>query len=177
LKPTKRQVLCAFRFLISWQQHNYPSHQSWLEPRTDQSAKTRTRKALIFIFLGPLAVIFFWKDPMVVVHSLLVLANVAIVYGGGQLAGADYANLNSPDTIKRLNIGKITRTVGQSVFLGCNFGLFFVIVATIIGERRAGRRIHPTLWLLLAAWFPLITRGIFGVLQSAVFSVSLRLLL
>jgi hypothetical protein len=34
--------------------------------------------------------------------------------------------------------------------------------------------VHPTLWLLFIAWFPLIVRGIFGILQAAVFSVRLR---
>ncbi|KAF8991553.1 hypothetical protein BDQ17DRAFT_1370681 [Cyathus striatus] len=96
---------------------------------------------------------------MVIMHSLLILANTAIVVGGSYLAGADYTNPNSPDTRMRLNVAKITRTAGQSVFLFCNVGLLVAILITIGGERK-----RP--------WFPLIARGIFGVLQSAVWSLS-----
>ncbi|TFK34402.1 hypothetical protein BDQ12DRAFT_636532 [Crucibulum laeve] len=171
-------VLCAFRFLISWHQHNLPSHESWLEPRMkDTSAKARWRKALTLLVLGPLAVFFYLREPMTIVHCLLILANVAIIFGGSYLAGADFTDVNSQDTRNRLNIAKITRTAGQSVFLACNFMLLVVILVTIRNERRRNRnrkssKTHSTLILLLVAWFPLIVRGIFGVLQSAVWSLS-----
>ncbi|KAJ7822955.1 hypothetical protein B0H13DRAFT_2376365 [Mycena leptocephala] len=178
-------VLCAFRFLVSWQQHNLASGTSWLEPRetSDPNAPkpNKSRKLLVFIFLGPFALLIYRNNPMVAIHSILVIANVAIIIGGSYLAGADYNNLTSPDTQKRLQVSKVTRTAGQGVFLACNALLLFAILQTIHtnlrhGDRsqrtRVGPRIHPTLILILLAWFPLMVRGTFGILQSAIFQLS-----
>ncbi|KAJ7336951.1 hypothetical protein DFH08DRAFT_1082955 [Mycena albidolilacea] len=180
-------VLCAFRFLVSWQQHNLVSGTSWLEPReTPASAgpkSNRSRKLLVFIFLGPFALLVYRNNPMVAIHSILVLANVAIIVGGSYLAGADdYTDLASHDTQERLLVSKITRTAGQGVFLACNAILLFAILQTILtglrhGDRRSqkrrmGPRVHPTLILILLAWFPLTVRGTFSILQSAIFQLS-----
>jgi hypothetical protein len=125
------------------------------------------------------------NNPMVAIHSILVIANVAIIIGGSYLAGADYNNLTSPDTQKRLQVSKVTRTAGQGVFLACNALLLFAILQTIRtnlrhGDRsqgnRVGPRLHPTLILILLAWFPLMVRGTFGILQSAIFQVRRYLL-
>ncbi|KAJ7433735.1 hypothetical protein FB451DRAFT_1572369 [Mycena latifolia] len=170
-------VLCAFRFVISWHQHNLASGESWLEPR-DAPNTNKLRKFFIFLFLGPLAFLFYHDNPMVAFHCVLILANVAIVVGGSYLAGADYTDPNSADTRNRLLISKIARTTGQGVFLTCNALLLVIILVTIRNNRRDGDArkkkgtVHPTLVLLLIAWFPLIVRGIFGILQSAVWSLS-----
>jgi hypothetical protein len=169
---------------VSWQQHNLASGTSWLEPRetSDPNAPkpNKSRKLLVFIFLGPFALLIYRNNPMVAIHSILVIANVAIIIGGSYLAGADYNNLTSPDTQKRLQVSKVTRTAGQGVFLACNALLLFAILQTIRtnlrhGDRsqgkRVGPRIHPTLILILLAWFPLMVRGTFGILQSAIFQV------
>ncbi|KAJ7450292.1 hypothetical protein B0H11DRAFT_321900 [Mycena galericulata] len=176
-------VLCAFRFLVSWQQHNLASGTSWLEPRDDPDAPkpNKSRKLLVFIFLGPFALLIYRNNPMVAIHSILVLANVAIVIGGAYLAGADYNNLGAPDTQRRLEVSKITRTAGQGVFLACNALLLVAIVHTMLhnlrhGDRSAsgakGPKIHATLVLILLAWFPLMVRGVFGILQSVIFELS-----
>ncbi|KAJ7690105.1 hypothetical protein B0H17DRAFT_1065511 [Mycena rosella] len=170
-------VLCAFRFVISWHQHNLASRESWLEPR-DLPNTNKLRKFFLFIFLGPLAFLFYRDNPMVIFHCVLILANVAIVVGGSYLAGADYSDPNSADTRKRLQVSKISRTAGQSVFLAGNAILLGIILVTIRNNRRDGDArkkkgtVHPTLTLLLIAWFPLIVRGIFGILQASVFSLS-----
>jgi hypothetical protein len=107
---------------------------------------------------------------MVAFHSALILANTAVVVGGSYLAGADYSDPNSLDTKNRLDVSKISRTTGQSVFLAMNTLLLLIIVVTIRNNRRDGDSrgkkgsVHPTL-LLLLAWYPLIARGVFGVLQ------------
>ncbi|KAJ7060191.1 hypothetical protein C8F01DRAFT_1141744 [Mycena amicta] len=170
-------VLCAFRFVISWQQHNLPSGESWLEPR-DPPGTNKARKALAFIFLGPFAFLLYHDNPMVGFHSALILANVAIVVGGSYLAGADYSNPDLPDTKNRLRVSKIARTSGQAVFLAGNAALLAIILVTMRNNRRDGDSrkrkgtVHPTLILLLIAWFPLIVRGIFGILQASVWSLS-----
>ncbi|KAJ7224628.1 hypothetical protein GGX14DRAFT_651209, partial [Mycena pura] len=170
-------VLCAFRFVISWHQHNLASGESWLEPR-DPPGTNKLRKVLAFIFLGPFAFLLYRNNPMVGFHSALILANTAIIVGGSYLAGADYTQPDLPDTKRRLLVSKITRTAGQSVFLVGNALLLGIILVTMRNNRRDGdarkRRgtVHPTLVLLLIAWFPLIVRGVFGILQASVFSLS-----
>ncbi|KAH8817733.1 hypothetical protein DL96DRAFT_1623186 [Flagelloscypha sp. PMI_526] len=141
-------VLCAYRFLISWHQHNLPSKESWLEPRNTKE-RNKTLEVLIILLLWPLAIYRYRKNFMVWVHSVLVIANTAIISGASYLAA------------------------GQSIFLACNFVLLFSIVQTIRKDKRelmtkGEGKIHPTLILLLVTWFPLIVRGIFGVLQSVV---------
>ncbi|KAF7297392.1 hypothetical protein MIND_00972800 [Mycena indigotica] len=170
-------VLCAFRFVISWHQHNLASGESWLEPR-DPPGTNKARKALAFIFLGPFAFLVYRDNPMVGFHSALILANTAIVVGGSYLAGADYSQPDSPDTQRRLRVSKIARTAGQAVFLAGNAALLVIILVTMRNNRRDGDSrkrkgtVHPTLILLFIAWFPLIVRGIFGILQACVWSLS-----
>jgi hypothetical protein len=170
--------MCAFRFLIAWHQHNLPSRVSWLEPRKANTG-SKMKKILIFLALGPFAFFVIRDDPMVAFHSVLILANTAIVTGGSYLAGADVTDPTSHDTQVALKVSKITRTAGQSVFLACNTLLLGILLVTIRNNRRDGdsrgkkSTVHPTLILLLIAWFPLIIRGIFGVLQSAVFDVRI----
>lgn len=165
------QVLCAYRFLVSWHQHNLPSRESWLEPRRDKAKESSTKKIVAGIFLGPFAFVLYPKDLMLAMHSVLIIANVLIVVGGSYLAGA--MNKSADEQEQRQNIAKILRTVGQSIFLACNALFLAAILATIGKERKEGRRIHGTLIILLICWFPLIIRGIFGVLQSAVWDVSI----
>lgn len=80
--------------------------------------------------------------------------------------------MSKPNYAYKQNIAKILRTSGQSIFLACNAVLLATILVTIRNNRRDNKKIHPTLILLLIAWFPLIVRGIFGVLQSADWGLS-----
>ncbi|KAJ7091955.1 hypothetical protein B0H15DRAFT_799702 [Mycena belliarum] len=168
-------VLCTFRFIISWHQHNLASGESWLEPR--DRGGNKTRKFLLFVVLGPLAFLFYRDNPMVFLHCVLILANTAIIVGGSYLAGNN-SSRSAAETNQRLRVSKITRTAGQGVFLACNALLLGIILATMRNNRREGdaRRkpgtVHPTLVLLLLAWFPLIVRGTFAILQASVYSLS-----
>jgi hypothetical protein len=137
-----------------------------------QTKEQKIFKAVALILIGPFAAFLFYKEPMVIVHAVLIVANVVVVYGGAQLAGADYSNPDSPHTKKILQIGEITRGLGQGLFLACNLGLLFAILVTIQGEKKAGRKLHTTLVLLLIAWVPLVLRGIFGLMQAVDFDVS-----
>lgn len=63
------------------------------------------------------------------------------------------------------------RVTGQSVFLAINAFLFYCITDTIKFNHRNshdGKGVHPTLYLLLAAWPLLFVRGIYGVLSGVV---------
>ncbi|KAF7373953.1 hypothetical protein MSAN_00607800 [Mycena sanguinolenta] len=167
-------VLCAFRFIISWHEHNLPGGVSWLEPRRDTKIdpRKRTQRILAFLFLGPFALLIYHDNLMAAFHLLLILANTAIIIGGSYLANANLADFDSSDTQRRLRISRISRTAGQSVFLGCNAALLFVLLLTARNDRRTRGRVHPTLVVLLIAWIPLIVRGTYGVLQSADFELS-----
>ncbi|KAJ7120715.1 hypothetical protein C8R43DRAFT_1241556 [Mycena crocata] len=170
-------VLCAFRFLISWHQHNLASGQSWLEPQ-DPPGTNKFRNFFLSILLGPFAFLVYRNNPMVGFHSMLVLANAAIVIGGSFLAGADYNDAESASTKMRLQVATITRTAGQCIFLAGNAALLVIILVTMRNNRRDGdaRRkkgsVHPTLIILLIVWIPLIVRGVFGLLQASVDSLS-----
>ncbi|KAJ7722898.1 hypothetical protein DFH07DRAFT_284352 [Mycena maculata] len=170
-------VLCTFRFVVSWHQHNLPSGKSWLEPRrgthSDLDRRARIRRVLAFLFLGPFALFFYKDNTMAAFHIVLILANSTIIVGGSYLAHADLGNLELPDTQMRIRIARYTRTAGQSVFLACTVFLLGILLATARNDRRAHKgKLHPTLVVLLIAWIPLVIRGVFGVLQSADFSLS-----
>nr|GAT51314.1 predicted protein [Mycena chlorophos] len=184
-------VLCTFRFLISWQQHNLPSGVSWLEPRrgTHISARDRTRRLLAFLFLGPFALLFYRDNIMAAFHLLLAFANGIIIGGASLLANANLNDFELPATQRKLKIARDLRTSGQSVFLACNVALLGIILATMWNDRKArmekaatqrdgngtvlcGQEYHKTLVVLLITWLPLIVRGVFGVLQSADFNLS-----
>ncbi|KAF7331523.1 hypothetical protein MKEN_00031200 [Mycena kentingensis (nom. inval.)] len=174
-------VLCTFRFVISWHQHNFPNGISWLEPRRDiPSGLTREQKlkrTLTFLFLGPFALFIYRDNVMAAFHLVLIVANAIIISGGSFLANADLSDFGDPETVRKLRISKIMRTSGQAIFLACNTLLLLIILVTIRQSRKmrkaAGESgVHPTLWVLLITWVPLIIRGVFGVLQSADFELS-----
>lgn len=62
-------VLCTYRFLISWQYHNLPEHNSWLEPRRPPGTPWYTRFFQSFSLVGNN------RRPMSVIHNLLIAAN------------------------------------------------------------------------------------------------------
>ncbi|KAJ7257801.1 hypothetical protein C8J57DRAFT_1342785 [Mycena rebaudengoi] len=136
---------------------------------------------LPFSLLARISRLFYNPDnPMVTFNTVLILANAATITGGSYLSAADTspAEIDSSATQRRLRVAKIARTAGQSAFLACNMVLLGIILVTMRNNRREGdaRRksgtVHSTLTLLLMAWFPLIVRGVFGVLQAAVFDVT-----
>src|ERR1700689_4631203 len=68
-------VLCTYRFLISWQNHNFASHDSWLEPRFPPGTPWFKRLISSFTIIGPS------RRPMSVMHNLLIAANAIIISG------------------------------------------------------------------------------------------------
>ncbi|KAJ7768935.1 hypothetical protein B0H16DRAFT_1518667 [Mycena metata] len=173
-------VLCTFRFLISWHEHNLPSGTSWLEPRRPprgrSDRRTELRRRLTFLLLGPFGVLIYPSSIMLGFDSLLLLANVVIVLGGSYLTQT-LGQGNTSAALNAMKVSRIMRTAGQSVFVACNMMLLVFLLMTAHNDRRTGARkralgVHPTLILLMLAWIPLIIRGAFGVLQSADFELS-----
>ena len=177
------QVLCAYRFLISWHEHNHPSHKSWLETTemfTSPKARRPLIRATVWLMAGILTPFLDYYTPIFIIHCILLLGNTLIITGGSFVANSTKEGADERKVAKNAIISKALRTSGQSFFLGVNVLLFFAIAWTIFSARQkrqgasdgARRRIHPTLILLSVAWIPLMIRGIFGVLQAAVFRLS-----
>ena len=80
-------------------------------------------------------------------------------------------DLSSFNSNPNLTVAKSLRAVGQAIFLAINAFLLYCIIDSIKSNRRqptVGKGIHPTLYILLAAWPLLIVRGIYGVLSAVV---------
>jgi hypothetical protein len=100
-------------------------------------------------------------------HNFLAAANAIIISGGSMLAGG---HKNVQQFNANLSTAKAMRVAGQSIFLAINVILLYCIVDTIQQFKREhpGRRVHPTLYLLLATWPLLFVRGLYGILSSIV---------
>jgi hypothetical protein len=98
------------------------------------------------------------------VHTLLLGSNAIIIAGGCLLAGG----LATPNFNSVLMRAKIMRATGQAVFLSITSFLLYCLLDTIRKCKREdkGSHIHPTLYLLLAAWPLLFVRGIYGILSA-----------
>ncbi|KIM74424.1 hypothetical protein PILCRDRAFT_92595 [Piloderma croceum F 1598] len=152
-------VLCTYRFLISWQTHNFASHDSWLEPRYPPGTPIFKRLILSFIFVGQR------RRPMSLMHNLLIAANLLIIIGGSMMrSGQDSVRGFDPNIVT----AKAMRTAGQATFLTINAFLLYCIIDTIRQSRREnpGQGTHPTLLLLLATWPLLFVRGLYGVMSG-----------
>src|SRR5271154_6238393 len=104
------QVLCTYRYLISWQNHNFTKRDSWLEPQHPPGTPFRRRFLDSFAIFGPK------RSPMAIVHVLLICANTIIIIGGSELAGGT----KDVNNFKLLTRARALRVTGQSVFLGVN---------------------------------------------------------
>lgn len=104
------------------------------------------------------------------VHSLLIPANAIIIAGGSYLAsdaGTDPTDFNEK--------AKVLRSVGSAIFLAVTLFFNACVTYTLISDsKRGNRKVHPTLIILTMVSALLIVRGVFGLLQSAVWSVSER---
>jgi membrane-associated HD superfamily phosphohydrolase len=154
-------MLCAFRFVISWQYDNSTSHNSWLEPKSPPNTP-RFKKILdSFSPVGSGGK----AHPMAIVHHLLIAANAVVIAGGSIVAGTDLETFN-----KNMPTAKGLRAAGQAMFLTINVFLLFCIFNVIQQSKREHpeKRIHPTLIILLATWPFLFVRGLYGLLSALV---------
>ena len=68
-------VVCTYHFLIEWQNRNTASHNSWLKPDYPPGTPFFQRFVSSFIIIGPR------RQPMSVIHNLLICANAILVAG------------------------------------------------------------------------------------------------
>jgi len=151
-------VICAYRFLISWQNHNCAEHESWLERRHPPGTPILTRFLDSLVLFGPR------RRPMSVIHYILIGANAIIISGGSQLAGGAQ---NVYEFNSKLVHAKAMRAAGQSLFLAINVFLLYCLYDAIRQcKRENSGRVHHTLWILLATWPFLFVRGVYGILSA-----------
>lgn len=78
-------VICTYRFLISWQNHNRFNQRSTLEPHFS-SKKDKSKAAVRSFAIWPLLWFFvpsrLRENPMIPVHNLLYIGNILIIAGG-----------------------------------------------------------------------------------------------
>lgn len=174
LTPKLRsQTLAAYYFLKSF--HHKHFHKSFLGPTEYRNAERRKR---IFESLSLLPLFTPWRyyrhELLVIIDACLVPANAIIIAGGSFLAGLydPSKNLSQSEIDHRLNVAKGLRTAGQSIFFACTVCYAVCLVITAKKFRRHDSVIPATLFLFGVVAFFLHIRGIFGVLQSAIYSVS-----
>lgn len=156
----------------SWHHRNFG--YSWLGPLqyTRQERNRRILESLAFI---PLITPWrYKKELLTVVDALLIPANALIITGGSYLAGATDSsqNLTQEQIDEKFNISKILRTTGQSIFFAITIAYVFALIATTRMVSQRGWGFQWTIALFAFASFWLHIRGIFGVLQSAIYSLS-----
>jgi hypothetical protein len=157
-------VLCTYRYLISWQNHNSASHSSWLEPKRFPGTPWYRRMLDSFTIFGP------DRRPMSVVHYLLIVANAIIISGGSQITGGSETVADFKTNLSR---AKAMRVAGQAIFLSMTVFLGYCLFDTIkTCKRDRGGRVHPTLRVLLAIWPLLVVRGVYGVLLPVVSALN-----
>ncbi|KAG6872386.1 hypothetical protein C0995_010138 [Termitomyces sp. Mi166 len=150
-------VLIAYFTL--WHYHNFEVHDSWLEPRLPRDTPLLRRLLDSFSLFGPR------RNLMAIMHQLLVAANALIIAGGSSLAGAQ----TSLEVFnEKLHQAMIMRTIGQSIFLIFTVLLALCILYTMWQYRheQLPQKMHPTLFILLAAWPFLMVRGVYGILSG-----------
>lgn len=122
----------------------------------------------------------FWdRNLLMVVDAWLIPANAIIIAGGSIMAGINdkSKNLDQNEINNRINTSKGLRTAGQAVFLA----LTVLFVLLYVNAARKGRGWKHTtertmsrtaLVIFGGVGFMLTARGVFGVLQAAVYKLS-----
>lgn len=163
------QTLAAYLFLKGWQKHNWGD--SWLA-----SDRYKDDKAGHVGLLGPLLRPWRYKHHiMAPLHSCLLPGNILIIVGGVMVSN-DYdvqdQQTNTAATDQE-HTSKLLRTIGAAIFLAV--GIFYnaCVYKTVTSSQTNKRRgTHPTLVILMVVGLFLIVRGVFGLLQSALYTVS-----
>lgn len=166
------QTIAAYLFLKSWQKHNWGD--SWLASDKYDDGQSGFQRVANSLILLPIFMPWRYKHHILApVHSLLIPANAIIIAGGSFLAGdADDDTATGFD-----DRAKILRSVGSAIFLAVTLFFNACVIKTFMTSRRESRKIHPTLPIMAIVGLLLIVRGVFGLLQSAVWGVSICFLL
>lgn len=162
------QTIAAYLFLKAWQKHNWGD--SWLA-----SDRYKDDNAGHVGLLGPLLRPWRYKHHvMAPIHSLLLPANILIIVGGVMISNdydvKDQQNLTA--ATDQGHTAKLLRSIGSGIFLAVAIFFNFCVLKTVRSKENSSRGTHPTLVILVIVGLFLIVRGVFGLLQSALYSVS-----
>lgn len=138
-------VLCAYRFLIVWQ--NLRLGESAIEPHVPKGTPFWHKITMLR------------HSPMAFVHYALIAANSIIIAGGSMLSNA--MSQERPDP-KKVSAGKAMRVVGTAIFLAL---VQYFMLAAIQSYRRKGDR---TLAFIMLVWPLLTVRGVYGIISVVV---------
>ena len=166
-------TVASYYFLKAY--HHKHFQRSFLGP-LKYDKEGRSRRFFESLFFIPLFAPWrYWRDNLIfIVDAVLIPANAIIITGGSYLASVSDSskNLTQAQIDKRLDIAKGLRTTGQSMFFAVTVLFAVCIVMTARKVLRHGSRLQGTLISFTAATVFLHLRGIFGVLQSAIYGVS-----
>lgn len=111
---------------------------------------------------------------MAPIHSLLMPANIIIIVGGVLISNSyDVKDAQANTTVTDQDkTAKILRSVGSAIFLAVAILFNLCTWKTVASSKNSSAKTHPTLVILVVVGLFLIVRGVFGLLQSALYSVS-----
>lgn len=98
------------------------------------------------------------RSPTFLFHIFLIPANALVIAGGSKMAGVDPEDAGSSDQV---NTAKGLRAAGQAMFL---IQIFIVLLTALYLIFKRNIRIYMV-YACFAAWFPLLVRGIYGILS------------
>ncbi|TXT04794.1 hypothetical protein VHUM_04062 [Vanrija humicola] len=169
-------TIAAYYFLHHYLLKHFGSSRL-LPAELDKMPKAERRQRM-WMLLAMLPVVMpwrFWKhDLMAIVDSWLIPAN-SMMAGAMDKNSSQYAGLSDQEIQDRmdhkLSVSKGLRSAGQAVFLVLTVLYGVLILHTLRrGQRHGG--ITKTILLFVIVAIMLHVRGIFGVLQAAVYSLS-----
>lgn len=103
----------------------------------------------------------------------LSYSSTLIVTGGSYLAGTTEGSDKTAGEMDRaMHISKMLRTTGSAIFFAMTVLFAFCLVKTQSEAKRLSLKLHFALVALYLVAFFLHVRGIFGVLQAAIYKVS-----
>ncbi|GAA5820838.1 hypothetical protein JCM11251_001837 [Rhodosporidiobolus azoricus] len=137
-------ILCAYRFLVVWQQDRFGT--SYLEPRVPKGTPKKEQ----------------WKmhlrAPLATLHWALLVANAFIITGSSIMAGGIGDEL-TPSLEKKQNKGKNLRLAGTAIFLAA-VQAFLLLCVHAFRQKR-----DRTLSLIALTWPFLTVRGVYGLMS------------
>ncbi|RSH83411.1 uncharacterized protein EHS24_007095 [Apiotrichum porosum] len=165
-------TIASYYFLKHFEILNFG--QSRLGPKDMPEGKERSMRALMVTSMIPAFTPWrYWNhDLIAVIDSWLIPANIIIIAGGSLMAGANNStDLTEAQIQNMLNTAKGLRTAGQAIFLVLTVVWILLQANTYARTSKAGLS-TATNKLFTVVGALLLARGVFGLLQALISSLS-----